>query len=83
MRICRRISTQCIIIVVIPTVSPLICPVTYGKLEIGEVPKFPLMEKPTPKAMISRPTIRKSHLFIDLILLFKLTLFLSCVFARR
>ena len=39
-------------IVVVPTVRPLICSVTYGRLEIGEVPRFPLIEKPTPNAML-------------------------------
>lgn len=54
--ICISISVQCSMIVVCPTVSPLIRPVTYGRLDIGDVPRAALMEKATPNAIINSPT---------------------------
>lgn len=42
-------------IVVVPTVKPEMDAVTYGKLEIGEVPNVALMENATPNAMIIKP----------------------------
>lgn len=47
---------QCMIIVVVPTVSPDKLLETYGTEDIGEVPRLDFMEKATPKAMMAKPS---------------------------
>jgi hypothetical protein len=56
-------------IVVVPTDSPDISPVTYGTDEIGEVPSSALMEKATPNAIIEKPS-NDTIIFFIIILLF-------------
>ena len=49
------------VVVVVPTDSPEINDVTYGTVEIGEIPRSALMENATPKAMIVKPRHKKTN----------------------
>lgn len=49
--------------VAVPTVRGVNRLMTYGTLEIGEVPRLALMEKATPKAMIASPASRMTIRF--------------------
>ena len=62
MRMWRRIKTQCIMIVAVPTVSGANRLTTYGTLDIGEVPRLALIEKATPNAIMARPARRRRYL---------------------
>lgn len=50
------------IIVVVPTLSPLMTAVTYGRLEMGEVPSSALMDSATPKAITASPASSRASL---------------------
>jgi hypothetical protein len=67
-------KTQCMMIVVVPTDSPDISPVTYGTEEIGEVPSSALMEKATPNAIIEKPS---NDMIIFLMITFLLLFIIS------
>lgn len=55
MAIWIRTNIPFMIMVVVPTDRDDKSDVTYGKLEIGDVPRSALMERATPRAMRIRP----------------------------
>lgn len=53
------------IMVALPTERCVIKLATYGRLEMGEVPREAFIEKATPKDMIIRPIVKKIYRFIN------------------
>lgn len=51
-------------IVIVPTVRPVMMFSTFGMLEMGEVPRVALTDNPTPNDIINSPTQSTMYLFM-------------------